>query len=134
MGMGNPIGLAQVLASVDVPTDPHQQLTDVSTPLGMSIIEQAWNTQPGILPAWLDAIESGSAAQKKSVCPIFVCKDTFDGGTVVQVVLQTDYVKEMQALGGHSTTKEYPHDDHFSLPTSCIADATAWLKPLFTTT
>jgi hypothetical protein len=60
-----------------------------------------------------------------------VCLDTFDGGTVVPVVWQTEYVKAMQALGGTVSTKEYPDDDHFSLPTSCIADATEWMKPLF---
>lgn len=58
--------------------------------------------------------------------------DTFDGGTVVPVVQQTDYVKAARALGGEISTQEYPNDDHFSLPTSCIADATAWLRPLFT--
>jgi hypothetical protein len=87
--------------------------------------------QPGVMPAWQAAIEAGSATQRKPVCPVFVCMDTFDGGTVVPVAWQTDYVKAVQALGGQVSTREYPDDDHFRLPTSCIADATAWLKPLF---
>jgi hypothetical protein len=84
------------------------------------------------MPAWQAAISAGSAAQNKAVCPVFVCMDTFDGGTVVPVAWQTDYVKAAQSLGGSVDTKEYPNDDHFILPTSCIADATAWVKPLFT--
>lgn len=163
----NPIGPAQALGGGDVSPDPHLvmllvgtaaenphlALSDVFTPLGVGIIEAAWNTQPvhhlgdtigrlyrlkgaimqiqpGVMPAWQAAIEAGSAAQRKPVCPILVCTDTFDGGTVVPVVWQTDYVTAVQAQGGQVTTKEYPHDDHFSLPASCIADATAWLKPL----
>jgi hypothetical protein len=89
--------------------------------------------QPGVMPAWQAAVDAGSAAQTKPVCPIFVCMDTFDGGTVVPVAWQTDYVKAVQELGGTVSTKEYPNDDHFSLPTSCIADATAWMKSQFTT-
>ncbi len=88
--------------------------------------------KPGVMPAWQAAITAGSAAQNTPVCPVFVCMDTFDGGTVVPVAWQTDYVKAAQALGGKVSTKEYPNDDHFSLPTSCIGDATAWMKPLFT--
>ena len=170
IAMANPVGPAQAMSDTSVPPDSHLvmllfgtaaenpslQLSDVFTPLGVSIIEAAWNTQPvhhlndtiarlfrlkgaimqikhGALPAWLAAIEAGSAAQKKPVCPILVCIDTFDGGTVVPVAWQTNYVTAMQTLGGAVSTKEYPNDDHFSLPTSCIADATAWLKPLFTT-
>ena len=88
--------------------------------------------KPGVMPAWQAAITAGSAAQNTPVCPVFVCMDTFDGGTVVPVAWQTDYVKAAQSLGGSVDTKEYPNDDHFILPTSCIADATAWVKPLFT--
>ena len=171
IAMAHPVGAAQSLTATDVPPDPHLvmllvgtaaenphlALSDVFTPLGVEIIEAAWNIQPvhhfndtigrlyrlkgaimsiqpGVMPAWQAAIEAGSAAQRKPVCPILVCMDTFDGGTVVPVVWQTDYVAAMQALGAQVSTKEYPHDDHFSLPTSCIADATAWLKPFFTST
>ena len=165
----NPMGPAKALTNADVPPDSHivmllcgtaaenpqLQLSDVFSPLGLSIVTETWNTQPvhhlndtiarlfrlkgailqiqpGVMPAWQAAIEAGSAAQVKPVCPILVCLDTFDGGTEVPVVWQTDYVKAIQALGGTVSTKEYPNDDHFSLPASCIADATAWMKPLFT--
>jgi pimeloyl-ACP methyl ester carboxylesterase len=168
IAMANPVGASQTIGG-DAPPDPHLvmlligtaaenpqlQLSDIFSPLGLSIIEQAWNTQPvhhfsdtigrlyrlkgaimqikpGVMPAWEAAIAAGSAAQRKPVCPILVCMDTFDGGTVVPVAWQTDYVKAMQALGGDITTKEYPDADHFALPASCIGDATAWLKPLFT--
>jgi pimeloyl-ACP methyl ester carboxylesterase len=170
IALANPVGASQTVAGGDGPPDPHLmmlligtaaenphlQLSDIFSPLGISIIEDAWNIQPvhhfsdtidrlyrlkgailqvkpGVMPAWEAAIEAGSAAQRKPVCPVFVCMDTFDGGTVVPVVWQTDYVKAVQSLGGTVSTKEYPNDDHFSLPTSCIGDATAWLKPLFTT-
>lgn len=170
IAMANPVGPAQALTNSDVPPDSHLvmllfgtaaenpqlHLSEVFSPLGVSIIEEAWNTQPvhhlndtiarlyrlkgailqikpGVMPAWEAAIAAGSAAQKKPVCPVFVCIDTFDGGTVVPVAWQTDYVKAIQALGGIVATKEYPNDDHFSLPASCVADATAWLKPLFAT-
>lgn len=169
IAMANPVSASQTLTSGDVPPDsqllmflvgtaaenPQLKFSDVLTPLGVSIIEEAWNTQPvhhlndtiarlfrlkgpilqiqpGVMPAWQAAIEAGSAAQKKPVCPILVCIDTFDGGTVSPVVWQNDYVKAAQALGGDVSTKEYPNDDHFSLPFSCIGDATAWMKPLFT--
>lgn len=169
IAMANPAGPSEALTDGNVPPDahlvmflfgtaaenPHLQLSDVFTPLGVSIFEAAWNTQPvhhlndtisrlyrlkgaileikpGVMPAWEAAIDAGSAAQKKPVCPVLVCMDTFDGGTVVPVKWQTDYVEAVQALGGEISTREYPHDDHFSLPGSCIADATAWMKPLFT--
>ena len=169
IAIANPVGPAKALTNADVPPDshivmllcgtaaenPHLQLSDVFSPLGVSILTETWNTQPvhhlndtlarlfrlkgailqirpGVMPAWQAAIEAGSAAQVKPVCPILVCLDTFDGGTVVPVVWQTEYVKAMQALGGTVSTKEYPDDDHFSLPASCIADATTWMKPLFT--
>lgn len=169
IAMANPVGASQSLAGGDVPPDPHLvmllvgtaaenphlSLSDVFTPLGVDIIEAAWNIQPvhhfsdtigrlyrlkgaimqikpGVMPAWQAAIAAGSATQRRPVCPILVCMDTFDGGTVVPVAWQTDYVEAVQALGGEVTTKEYPNDDHFSLPTSCIGDATAWLKPLLT--
>lgn len=168
IAMANPVGPAQTLAGGDQPPDPHLvmllfgtvadssdlQLSDIFTPLGVSILEEAWNIQPvhhlsdtitrmcrlkgpilhiqpGVMPRLQAAIEAGSAAQRKPVCPVFVCMDTFDGGTVVPVVWQTDYVKAVQSLGADVSTKEYPNDDHFSLPASCVTDATAWMKALF---
>jgi pimeloyl-ACP methyl ester carboxylesterase len=169
IAIANPSGPSQAIAGGDGPPDVHLlmllvgtaaenpslQLSDIFTPLGVSIIEKAWNTQPvhhfgdtiarlfrlegaimaikpGVMPAWQAAIEAGSAAQVKPICPVFVCIDTFDGGTVCPVPWQTDYVKAVQSLGGDVATKEYPDSDHFKLPFSCIGDATAWLKPLFT--
>jgi threonine dehydratase len=41
--------------------------------------------------------------------------------------LKVDAVK---ALGGNAETREYPKDDHFSLPASCVGDARAWLNKL----
>jgi hypothetical protein len=63
----------------------------------------------------------------KPICPVLVCMDTFDGGTVVPVPLQQAYVTAAQALGGMVETREYPHDDHFALPASCVHDARDWL-------
>ena len=131
------------------------QLSDVFTPLGVSIIETAWNTQPvhhlndtidrmfrlkgpimevkpGVSEAWAKALFAGSAMQKKPVCPVFVCSDTLDGGTVVPVPFQQAYIAGIKALGGEISVREYPRDDHFSLPTSCVADARAWMAEQFT--
>jgi len=33
--------------------------------------------------------------------------------------------------GGTIEIKEYPNDDHFSLPNSCAPDALKWLNGLF---
>ena len=131
------------------------QLSDLFTPLGINIIETAWNTQPvhhlndtidrmfrlkgaimsikpGVSQAWANALFAGSAMANKPVCPVFVCSDTFDGGTVVPVPFQQAYIAGIQALGGDVSVKEYPNDDHFSLPTSCVADAQAWMAKQFT--
>ena len=59
---------------------------------------------------------------------MLVCVDSFDGGTVVLVQWQQDYIKAAQALGGQVESRDYPKDDHFSLPFSCSADARAWAK------
>lgn len=130
------------------------QLSDVFTPLGVSIIEAAWNTQPvhhfvdvidrmfrlkgaimdvkpGAAETWANAMFAGSAMAHKPICPVFMCSDTFDGGTVVPVPFQQAYMAGIQALGGTISVKEYPHDDHFSLPTSCVGDATAWMAQQF---
>ena len=169
-----PLAVEQVVAgamsATDGPPDSHLvmllagaaaahtdlQLSDMFTPLGVSIIEQAWNIQPvhhlndtierlfhlegpildvqqNRLDAWQAAIAAGSAMQKKPVCPVFVAMDTFDGGTVVKVPWQETYVSAVQSMGGSVTTKQYPQADHFRLPTMCVADAIDWMKPLFST-
>ena len=61
---------------------------------------------------------------------MLVCIDTFDGGTVIPVSWQTGYADAVKALGGTVETREYPRDDHFSLPQSCVGDARAWLNKL----
>jgi len=60
-----------------------------------------------------------------------MCVDEFDGGTVVPVVWQTAYQKAAGAPGGSIVVRRYPHNDHFSLPASYVADAHAWLAGYF---
>ena len=133
--------------------NPDLRLSDILTPLGVRIVEGTYETQPvhhlndtiarlfrlqgpildvnqTAVPAWLAALTAASAAQKRPICPILMCVDAFDGGTVVPVAWQTDYADAVAQLGGSVTTKMYPNDDHFSLPTSCVADAHAWLTSL----
>lgn len=126
-------------------------LSDVFTPLGEEIIRSAWNSQPvhhlndtlgrlfrlrgpvlqkeiGNKDAWMAAVAKGSAAQTRPVAPVLMCVDSFDGGTVVPVAWQTEYAEAVTKLGGDIETREYPHDDHFSLPQSCVDDARVWLR------
>ena len=133
--------------------NPDLSLSDILTPLGVRIVEGTYDTQPvhhlndtiarlfrlqgpilainqAAMPAWKAALVAGSAVQKAPVCPILMCVDAFDGGTVVAVDWQTAYADAVTKLGGSVTTKTYPNDDHFSLPTSCVGDAHAWLSSL----
>ena len=166
IALENPASVTAALANPSIAPDSHLvmvlagtyaanprtlQLLQAFTPLGVEIIEKAWNNQPvhhlndtlarmfklkgAILNpsppnfgAWKDAINAGSAAQKKPVAPVLVCIDSFDNGTVVPVSWQTAYVDAAEKLGGTVETKEYPKDDHFSLPQSCVGDARAWLN------
>ncbi len=61
---------------------------------------------------------------------MLVCVAGFEGGTVLPVEWQHAYVAAATALGGSVTVREYPEDDHFSLPDSCVDDARAWLNDL----
>lgn len=145
--------LVMVLAGTYAANPTKLQLSQAFTPLGMEIIEKAWNNQPvhhindtilrmfnlkgailnpnpTDLGEWKDAIDAGSAANKKPVAPVLVCIDTFKNGTVVPVSWQTSYVEAARKLGGTVETREYPKDDHFSLPQSCVGDARAWLNTL----
>jgi len=147
------IHLMLTLVGYQAANPDHLALADVFTPLGVEIIETGWQhlpvhhfgdvvtrmfglkgaimkTPPGNWEAWQGAVDAGSAALVKPVCPVLVCLDTFDGGTVVPVPLQQGYVKAAQALGGSVETREYPHDDHFALPASCVNDARDWLRRL----
>ncbi|HPX36367.1 MAG TPA: lipase family protein [Mycobacterium sp.] len=145
--------LVMLLAGVQAANPTKLQLAEAFSPLGVDIINTAWNIQPvhhlndtiarlfrlkgAVLnptppnfPAWKEAIIASSAAQKKPVAPVLVCIDTFDGGTVIPVAWQTGYVDAVQKLGGNVETLQYEHDDHFSLPQSCVGDARAWLNKL----
>ncbi len=168
IALENPASVTAALTNPTIPPDSHLvmvlagtyaanpstlQLPQAFTPLGVEIIETAWNTQPvhhlndviarmfrlkgAVLNPdppnfgeWKDAIDAGSAAQKKPVAPVLVCIDTFDNGTVVPVSWQRAYVEAAKELGGSVETREYPKDDHFSLPASCVGDARAWLNTL----
>lgn len=161
----NPVGLAAGLTDATVAPDSHLvmllaglhaanpstlTLSDVFTPLGVDIIEAAWNTQPvhhlndtiarlfrfkgPVLnpkpvnfAAWEAAIAASSAAGRKPVAPVLVCIDSFGGGSVIPVGWQTGYIDDVKALGGSVEVRDYPDDDHFSLPQSCVADALDWL-------
>ena len=148
---GPPDGHIVLLLAGNQAAHPDElELSDMFTPLGVEIINTAWNHQPihhisdvigrmfrlkgpifnnppKNLPTWESALAAGSAALIKPVCPVLVCMDTFDGGTVLPVPVQQAYVTAARALGGNVETREYPHDDHFSLPASCVQEARAWL-------
>ncbi|MBU3706661.1 MAG: hypothetical protein FGM50_08255 [Mycobacterium sp.] len=168
IALENPASVTAALANPNIAPDSHLvmvlagtyaanpstlQLSQAFTPLGVEILEKAWNNQPvhhlndviarmfklkgAILNPnppnfgeWKNAIDAGSAANKKPVVPVLVCIDTFDNGTVVPVSWQTTYVEAARKLGGSVQTREYPNDDHFSLPASCVGDARAWLNKL----
>ena len=128
-------------------------LSDVFTPLGVQVLEAAWNIQPvhhltdtitrmarlkgpmlharpANFDAWKAAVVAGSAATRKPSAPVLVCIDAFDGGIVTPVPWQEAYVDAVRGFGGTVDVREYPRDDHFSLPQSSIGDARAWLSEL----
>lgn len=146
--------LVMMLAGFQIANPDTLKLSDFFTPLGVEIIETSWNIQPvhhlndtfarlfqlkgpvmqskpANLAKWKAAITAGSAATRKPVAPVLMCMDTFDGGTAVPVVWQTAYAQKVKELGGSIEIKEYPHDDHFSLPNSCAPAARKWLNGLF---
>ena len=146
--------LVMMLAGFQVANPDKLKLSDYFTPLGIEILETAWNIQPvhhlndsfarlfrlkgpvmqekpTNLDAWKAAITAGSAGTRKPVAPVLMCMDTFDGGTAVPVIWQTKYADLVKKNGGTIEIKEYPKDDHFSLPNSCAPDARAWLNGLF---
>ncbi len=145
--------LVMLLAGVQAANPAKLKLPEVFSPLGVEIIEAAWNNQPvhhlndtvarmfrlkgAVLnpkppnfDVWKAAIVASSAAQRKPTAPVLVCIDSFDGGTVLPVTWQTGYVDAVKSFGGSVEVRDYPHDDHFSLPQSCVADARAWLNKL----
>ena len=141
-------GMAAAFDGLDV--------ADILTPLGVELIETAWNDQPvhhlddvikrqfrlkGALvrsdpqnfDAWKAAIARSSAGQKTPRCPLLLCVDAFGGGLVVPVPWQDAYQQAVEAHGGQLERIEFPHDDHFSLPQSAAPQAQAWLAARFTT-
>lgn len=168
IGLESPVGPSAALHDPAAPPDAHlimflagQQaasptelaLGDVFTPLGVGILDAAWNIQPvhhltdtiarvsrlkgpvlkpkpDNFEAWKAAIVSGSAAIRKPIAPVLVCIDGFGGGIVTPVPWQNSYVDAVKGFGGSVEVLEYPHDDHFSLPQSCIDEARGWLAKL----
>ena len=145
--------LVMLLAGIQAANPSKLKLPEAFSPLGVDIIEAAWNNQPvhhlndtiarmfrlkgAVLnpkppnfDAWKAAIVASSAAQRKPIAPVLVCVDSFDGGTVIPVAWQTGYVDAVEGFGGAVEVRDYPHDDHFSLPQSCVGDARAWLNKL----
>lgn len=145
--------LIMFLAGTQAANPATLELSDVFTPLGIEILQSAWNIQPvhhltdaigrlsrlkgpvlnakpANFEAWKAAIVAGSAARSKPTAPVLVCIDSFDGGIVTPVPWQNAYVEAVRKFGGVVDVREYPHDDHFSLPQSCVADARAWLNKL----
>jgi hypothetical protein len=146
--------LVMMLAGFQVANPEKLKLSDYFTPLGVEIIETAWNIQPvhhlndtiarlfklkgaimhekpTNLDAWKAAITDGSSGTRKPVAPILICMDTFKGGLTVPDIWQTNYADLVKKLGGSVEFKDYPNDDHFSLPNSCAPDARQWLNGLF---
>lgn len=145
--------LVMILAGIQAANPSKLKLPEAFSPLGVDIIEAAWNNQPvhhlndtiarmfrlkgAVLnpeppnfDAWKAAIVASSAARRKPIAPVLVCVDSFDGGTVIPVAWQAGYVDAVRGFGGAVEVRDYPHDDHFSLPRSCVGDARAWLNKL----
>jgi hypothetical protein len=125
-------------------------LDDILTPLGRSLLDAGWNTQPvhhlgdtaarlfqfqGPLvhtnpltsPAWRDAFTRGSAGQVPARCPVLVCIDEFGGGTRVPVGWQETYAKDAESLGGSVEIRRYPAADHFSVCHDAANDIGEWV-------
>ena len=130
---------------------PALDLDQILTPLGRRILDAAWDTQPVhhfgdtaarlfrlhgplmhanplAVPEWLEAFKTGSAAQRRSRCPVLVCIDEFAQGTVVPVSWQEAYAKAADDLGGSVEIRRYPNADHFSVSSEAIDDVLAWVR------
>jgi len=128
---------------------PQLRLGDLLTPLGVEIMTSVWNTQPvhhindtvarlfrlkgailrkdpQCMEDWNEAIASSSAARVQPRGAILLCVDSFDGGTVVPVAWQTGYREAMEALGASIEVRDFPDDDHFSLPISAEPVVQEW--------
>ena len=130
---------------------PKLNAEDVFTPLGMQLMQDSWKVQPvhhlndmiarsfrlkgAILKsspenfdAWKGAIKLGSAGRVKPRCPLLMCVDSFQGGTVIPVPWQHAYAKSVKALGATIETQEFPQDDHFSLPFAVREVVANWMQ------
>lgn len=146
--------LFMILSGLQAAFPNDLSLEDFFTEVGLKVHDSGWNTQPvhhlsdalvrsnlhygpvmqinkAKLPALMKAITESSASLVKANCPVFVTIDSQHDGSVVPVAAQTQYITDAQALGSEVSSKEYPNDDHFSLPQSCVDDARAWLAAQF---
>ncbi len=145
--------LVMMLGGIQAANPSALKLPEAFTPLGVEILETAWNIQPvhhlndtiarsfrlkgpvlnpkpPNFDAWKAAVVAGSAANRKPVAPVLVCIDSFGGGTVIPVSWQTGYVDAVRGFGGTVEAWDYPGADHFALPQACVADARTWLNGL----
>lgn len=146
--------LFMIFAGLQAAFPDELSLSDVYSEVGIKVHAAGWNTQPvhhlsdalarsnqhygqamvidkTKLPAWMNAITESSATLVKARCPILVTVDSQHGGSVVPVPAQQQYIDDAKALGSDVTVKDYPNDDHFSLPQSCVDDAREWLASKF---
>ena len=146
--------LFMILAGIQAAFPDELSLSDFYTEVGLKVHAAGWNTQPvhhlsdtlarshqhygpamaidtTKLPALMKALTAASATLVTARCPIFVTIDSQHGGSVVPVEAQQQYINDAKALGSDVSSKDYPNDDHFSLPQSCIDDARAWLNAQF---
>lgn len=123
---------------------------DVFTQLGLQVMEDSWKVQPvhhlndviarifrlkgpilrsppRNLDSWKSAIAKASAGLVKPRCPLLMCVDSFENGTVIPVAWQEDYAKVVKDLGAKIETKRFPNDDHFSLPFSAREVVADWM-------
>jgi predicted esterase len=49
------------------------------------------------------------------------------GGTVIPVAQQQAYIDAVTKLGAQVEVKQYPDDDHFSLPTNAVPYFLKWV-------
>jgi len=110
-------------------TQPVHHLNDTLARLHL-LLGPVLNFDQSKFPTWLAAMTSASAGRVRPRCPVLMCVDGFNGGTVIPVEWQQQYAKQVTALGGDISTKTFPDDDHFSLPASCADDALQWLEGL----
>ena len=128
--LNNPTGMTAALTDSSLPPDSHLVMglagVQAANPSTLSLSEVA----PVNFDAWKSALVAGSAGNRKPVAPVLVCIDAFEGGTVIRVSWQTAYVDVVKGFGGTVEVREYPNDDHFSLPSNSVDDARAWLTAL----